>query len=112
MRRRRVSDRLWCVHMEGLDDFIAMSSREQAVAEASSINAYIDRFENGRRAALVRAVVIEWPFSPTSHAQALAEDWHDLQRMPHRQADAHPAKTVLANVAQRVKELIRVARGV
>jgi hypothetical protein len=32
--------------------------------------------------------------------------------MPHRQADAHPAKTVLANVAQRVKELIRVARGV
>ena len=101
-----MSDQLWCVHVEGLDDYIAISSREQALAEASSINAYIDRFENRRRAAVVRAVAIEWPFSPTSHAQALTKDWHDLQRMPHRQANAHPPRTVLANVAQRVKELV------
>lgn len=106
-------DQLWCVHMEGLGDFIAMNSREQALAEASSINAYIERLENGRRAVAVRAAAVEWPFSPASHAQALAEDWQDLQRMPHRQASARPPKTtVLASVAQRVKELMRGARGI
>lgn len=107
-----MSDRLWCVHVEGLGDYIAISSREQALMEASSINAYIDRFENGRRAAAVRAVAVEWPFSPTSHARALTEDWHDLQRMPQRQAHAHSPRAGLATVAQRVKERVWRAWGI
>lgn len=107
-----MSGRLWCVHVEGLGDYIAVSSREQALNEASSINAYLDKCESGRRAAIVRAVAIEWPFSPTSHARALTEDGHDLQRMPHRQASAHLPRTALAIVAQRVKELVWRAWGI
>jgi hypothetical protein len=108
-----VSDQLWCVHIEGVEDFIAMRSRAMAQQEAAAINAYLERFENGRHAALVRAVAIEWPFSPDHHARSLEEDWHDLQRMAHRQegrpsmGDGAPAKRSLLNVARRWRELIR-----
>jgi hypothetical protein len=111
-----VSDRLWCVHIEGVEDFIAMSGQEAALREASAINAYLERFENGRHAALMRAVAIEWPFSPSDHARSLEEDRHDLQRMAHRQEGGHPQgdpppKRSLLNLARRWKELIRVARS-
>ena len=101
-----MNERLWCVHIEGLEDFIAITSQEAAEQEAAAINAYIDRLENGRCAAAVRAVVVEWPFAPGSHARSLAQDWDDLQRMPHRRADTHPPKSVLTSMTQRVKELI------
>lgn len=106
-----VSERLWCVHIEGLEDFIAVSSQEVAEQEAAAINAYMDRFENGHRAAAVRAVALEWPFAPASHARSLPEDWEDLQRMPHRRTDAQPPKSVLTSMTLRVKELIWGSRG-
>jgi hypothetical protein len=106
-----VSDQLWCVHIEGVEDFIAMSSAEMALREASAINAYLERFENGRHTARVRAVAIEWPLSPEHHARSLEEDWHDLQQMAHRQAGAEPPKRSLLNVARRWRELIRVVRS-
>ncbi|MGV2288052.1 hypothetical protein AAHK20_05000 [Trinickia sp. YCB016] len=106
-----MSDQLWCVHIEGVEDFIAMSSRDMAVREASTINAYLERFENGREAARVRAVAIEWPFSPDRHASSLEEDWHDLQQMAHRQAGAQPPKRSLLNMARRWRELKRVVRS-
>ena len=111
IRRSDVSGQLWCVHIEGLDDFIAATSQEVAQQEASAINAYIERSENGRRATPLRAVAIEWPFTPASHARSLVEDWCDLQRMPHRQASANPPHGVFANMARRIKELMAVARG-
>lgn len=106
-----MNERLWCVHIEGVNDFIAVDSRESAEQEALTINAYIDRAEKGPRAALLRAVVVEWPFTPASHARALDEDSHDLQRMPHRQSSASSSGGVLVNLARRVKELVSVARG-
>jgi hypothetical protein len=105
-----VSERLWCVHIEGLNDFIATESHESAKQEATAINAYIDSAEKGPRGALLRAVVIEWPFSPGAHARALHDDLHDLQRMPHRQAPANPPAGVLGNLARRVKEFVSAGR--
>jgi hypothetical protein len=106
-----VSEKLWCVHIEGVNDFIATESRQSAEQEASAINAYIDRAEKGPRAAVLRAVVVEWPFAPVDHTRALDEDRSDLQRMPHRQSAANPSGSVLVNIARRVKGLVSVARG-
>ena len=106
-----MSEKLWCVHIEGVNDFIATESRQSAEQEASAINAYIDRAEKGPRAAVLRAVVVEWPFAPVDHARALDEDRSDLQRMPHRQSAANPSGSVLVNIARRVKGLVSVARG-
>lgn len=106
-----MTEQLWCVHIEGPNDFIATASHDVAQQEALSINAYMDKLERGQRTALVRAVAIEWPFTPASHARSLEGDWHDLQRMSHRQAKVAPPESVLANFARRMKELISVARG-
>jgi hypothetical protein len=111
IRRQDVSEQLWCVHIEGLNDFIATDSHESARQEAIAINAYIDRAEKGPRAAILRAVVIEWPFTPASHARSLQDDWHDLQNMPHRQPSTSEPDGVLGSIARRVKELVSVARG-
>jgi hypothetical protein len=106
-----VNETLWCVHIEGVNDFIATDSRESAEQEALAINAYIDRAEKGPRAALLRAVVVEWPFTAAGHARALDEDWKDLQQMPHRQSAAGSSGGVLGNIARRVKGLMSGARG-
>lgn len=106
-----MSEQLWCVHIEGLNDFIAVDSEESARHEASEINAYIDRADRGSRAASLRAVVVEWPFSAEGHARALDIDWHDLQRMPHRQQAEAQAGGMLSNLARRVREWLGVARG-
>ncbi|QQC67006.1 hypothetical protein [Paraburkholderia ginsengisoli] len=107
-----MNERLWCVHIEGLNDFIATDSHDSARQEALAINAYIDKAEKGPRAAILRAVVIEWPFTPASHARALHDDSRDLQTMPHRRppsSDAHDS--MLTSIARRVKEIVSVARG-
>ncbi|SIT37252.1 conserved hypothetical protein [Paraburkholderia piptadeniae] len=38
---RDLSEQLWCVHIEGINDYVAAMSREAAEREASAINAYI-----------------------------------------------------------------------
>ncbi|MGF6573291.1 hypothetical protein ABH945_005412 [Paraburkholderia sp. GAS333] len=106
-----MNERLWCVHIEGVNDFIATDSRESAEQEALAINAHIDRAEKGPRAPLLRAVVVEWPFTASGHARALDEDWKDLQQMPHRQSTAASSGGVLVNIARRVRGLVSVARG-
>lgn len=107
-----MSEQLWCVHIEGLNDFIAVESQESARHEASEINAYIDRADRSSRAARLRTVVVEWPFSAEGHARALDSDWHDLQRMPHRQQAGTPSSGgVLSKLARRVTELLSVARA-
>jgi hypothetical protein len=106
-----VSERLWCVHIEGLNDFIVADSQRTAEQEALAINAYIDSAETGPRAAVLRAVVVEWPIDAADHARALQEDWEDLQRMPHRRASASKSDGVFVSMARRVKKLVSVARG-
>ena len=106
-----MSEQLWCVHIEGLNDFIAVDSQRAAEREALAINAYIDGAETGQRVAVLRAVVVEWPFNPADHARALQEDWHDVQQMPHRRQAVHESDGVFVNMARRVKKLVSVARG-
>ena len=106
-----MSEQLWCVHIEGLDDFIATHSQRAAEQEALAINAYIEGAETGQRAALLRAVVVQWPFTAADHARALDEDWNDVQHMPHRRAPENKSGGVFANVARGVKALVSVARG-
>ncbi|WP_144107649.1 hypothetical protein [Paraburkholderia sp. BCC1886] len=102
-----MSEQLWCVHIEGLDDYIATDSEGSARQEAAVINAYLDSHGHEQRTAATRAVVMTWPFTPDGHARSLEEDWSDVQRMPHRQAAADRPESVLANLARRMKELIR-----
>jgi hypothetical protein len=106
-----VNEQLWCVHIEGPDDFVAAVSKEAAEREASAINAYAERGGQGRGAAPVRAVAMQWPFTPEAHARAVESDWEDLQRMPHRRQQAASSHNILTSIARRVKELIEVARG-
>ena len=106
-----MNERLWCVHIEGLNDFIVAESQRAAEEEASAINAYIDSAGTGQRTALLRAVVIEWPFDSADHARALEEDASDLQHMPHRRPSLNRSSGVLSNMARRVKKLVSVARG-
>ncbi|NML30359.1 hypothetical protein HHL14_05895 [Paraburkholderia sp. G-4-1-8] len=106
-----MSEQLWCVHIEGPDDFIAVESEEAARREASAINAYIDSAGHDPRVPHSHAVAVEWPYGAAGHARALDEDRHDLQRMPHRQQVHNRAGGVLASVARCVKELVGVAHA-
>ncbi|WGS52887.1 hypothetical protein LFL96_32455 [Paraburkholderia sp. D15] len=112
-----MSETLWCVHIEGLDDFIATDSQRSAAQEASAINAYLDSAgkgqhgQHGQHATLLRAVAVEWPFPAADHARALSEDWQDLQRMPHRRAQVSTSGSFLTQVTRRVKGLLTVTRG-
>lgn len=129
-----MSERLWCVHIEGLNDFIATGSRESARQEASAINAYIDSAEKGPRAAILRAVVIEWPYSADAHRRALHDNRdsganyeshadhanranpanrhsHDAQPPPPRDANAAAPGGALFNLARRVKEFVSAGRN-
>ena len=109
-----MSEQLWCVHIEGLNDFIAVDSEDSARHEAATINAYIDSAGKDSRAALMRAVALEWPFSAPAHARALDEDWHDLQRMSHRREatdGANRSGGVLADITRRVKKLMTVTHA-
>lgn len=104
------SERLWCVHIEGLDDFIAAVSVDAAEQEAAAINLYIDNAPNGESETAVRAVVVEWPFEPASHARSLESDWEDIQRMPHRRKAASEGASsggVLAVLSRYMKGLVR-----
>jgi hypothetical protein len=103
-------ERLWCIHIEGPDDFIAAASQEAAQHEVSAINAYLERFENGHRASAAHAVVMEWPFTAESHARSLEVDWDDLQRMPHRGRSASSSANVLTTMARHLRELVGMAR--
>ncbi|OLL31625.1 hypothetical protein BTH42_11905 [Burkholderia sp. SRS-W-2-2016] len=109
-----MSEQLWCVHIEGPDDFIAVESEQAARREASAINAYLDGAEQDPRAPHVHASAVCWPYSAASHARALDEDHEDLQRMAHRQFAAQPdghRGGVLSTFARRVKEMVGVAHG-
>jgi hypothetical protein len=111
-KERVLSEQLWCVHIEGLDDSVATLSREAAEREASAINAYLESNEHKASTAVPRASVMEWPFSAESHARSLEVDSEDLERMPHRLAASNrPREGRLQALARRLKTLARGMRS-
>lgn len=68
--------KLWAVNVTGPDDLYAMASEAQALARANELNLYFDKLDEKRHAydPIMRAVVIEWPHTPESHAAALAKE--------------------------------------
>ncbi|MPW19351.1 hypothetical protein GCT13_21215 [Paraburkholderia sp. CNPSo 3157] len=105
-----MSEQLWCVHIEGINDYVAAMSREAAEREASAINAYIEHAGDKASASIVRATAIEWPFTAAGHARSLEVDWDDLQHMPHRLADAGSSEEApLPSIWRRLKALVRGA---
>jgi hypothetical protein len=109
-----VSEQLWCVHIEGLNDFIAVDSEDSARHEAATINAYIEGAGKESRAALMRAIAIEWPFDAPAHEKALDDDWQDLQRMSQRRRAAAAANRpggALADITRRVKKLMTLTHA-
>ncbi|WP_343225438.1 hypothetical protein [Paraburkholderia sp. C35] len=114
-QERIVSEQLWCVHIEGLEDFVAAMSREAAEREASAINAYLAcvKERQGAPGGIVRATAIVWPFTPAGHARSLETDWHDLQRMPHRQApeDAGRRDGAMSRLLQRLSSFVSRSRS-
>ena len=64
--------RLWCVHVQGPDDLIAMPSKDAADLQAAKINKSIGRdWEHGDPE--ITAIATFWPYSAEAHAVALAE---------------------------------------
>lgn len=71
---------LWCVHIPGPDDLYAHPDRDAAEKHAAEFNhamrAYWQRYprtENDPTEESHAAVVIPWPWTPESHAEALRE---------------------------------------
>ncbi|MGF6641844.1 hypothetical protein [Paraburkholderia sp. MM6662-R1] len=69
---------LYAVHAQGSDDIIAAPSKDDAQTLADRMNMWSDTFRKWVGPA--RAVVIEYPDSPESHAEQLEADWsrHEL----------------------------------
>ena len=105
-----MSEELWCVHIEGVDDFVATGSREAAEREAAAINAYLDSQDNPPIPRL-RASAAVWPYTVEGHARSLETDWEDLQRMAHRQSGQHSHEGTVSSVLRRLKALVRGARS-
>jgi hypothetical protein len=108
-QERALSEELWCVHIEGLDDFVATQSREVAEREAAAINAYLDGAQEHTPSRMLRASAAVWPYTAAGHARSLETDWEDLQRMPHHQAEQHSHEGRLASVFRQFKALVRSA---
>lgn len=69
---------LWSVHVQGPDDILAVVDRAEADKQAAQINdwyaAVTQRPDyDPETFPRVHADVIEWPFSPSAHAEQLAE---------------------------------------
>jgi len=79
--------RLWCVHVQGPDDVIAMPSKSAALEHANDLNALFGRHPYEEGDPIMRAVVIEWPHSADSHAADLV-----IQDATHGAAPTPPAQ--------------------
>ncbi|MBN3848687.1 hypothetical protein G3N58_17920 [Paraburkholderia sp. Ac-20342] len=70
---------LYAVHVQGPDDIIAAPSKREAEVLADKLNVYFAEMtqKSGPAAPTIEAVVIKYPFTAESHAEALADDWAD-----------------------------------
>lgn len=67
---------LYAVHIEGPDDLIAAVDLAEAEARAAEINGIAEELADLSNASpadpVIRAVVIEWPYSFAEHAEEIA----------------------------------------
>lgn len=70
---------LYAVHVQGPDDIIAAPSKREAEVLAEKLNVFFAEIKQkgGPAAPTIEAVVIAWPYAPSSHATMLAHDWAD-----------------------------------
>jgi hypothetical protein len=70
---------LYAVHVQGPDDIIAAPSKREAEVLAEKLNAFFVEMaqKSGPASPLIEAVVITWPYAPSSHATLLAHEWAD-----------------------------------
>jgi hypothetical protein len=70
---------LYAVHVQGPDDIIAAPSKREAEILANKLNEFFAEISRGKAPAAptIEAVVITWPYAPSSHATMLAHDWAD-----------------------------------
>jgi hypothetical protein len=68
---------LYAVHIQGPDDIIATPGKREAEVLAEKLNAFFASLKSGPAAPTIEAIVIKWPYTPPSHAEALAEAWAD-----------------------------------
>lgn len=80
---------LWavCIHTRKAVDIRAMPDRETADKEAFGINDWLDAIRkhpdvDDNWPITVSAEVIEWPYSPDTHAESLAEQRRRDEEMP------------------------------
>lgn len=64
--------KLWCVNVWGPDDLYAMPDKATALERANSMNIEFGSIPRHEHDPIMLAVVIEWPYSPESHAEDLA----------------------------------------
>ncbi|CAH2910831.1 MAG: hypothetical protein CPSOU_1859 [uncultured Paraburkholderia sp.] len=70
----------YAVHIQGPDDIIAAPGKREAEVLAEKLNSFFESLKSGPAAPTIEAVVIKWPFAPTSHAEELVKDWADHAR--------------------------------
>jgi hypothetical protein len=67
---------LWCINIQGPDDILPMPSRATALEEANKLNVYFGELASRPDATIydpiMRAVVIEYPYTAESHAAGVA----------------------------------------
>lgn len=66
------SEKLWCIHVQGPDDQIAVRNKADGLEEANKLNALFSKSAYSNGDPLMRAVVIEWPHSAEKHADCLS----------------------------------------
>jgi hypothetical protein len=71
---------LWCIHVEGPDDIIAMPSKEMAQRDADTMNKnWHNRSRMSRLDPIFRAVVKLYPGTPAQHDAELRRNY-DAER--------------------------------
>ncbi len=66
---------LWCVHLEGGNEYHAEVSHDAAVESANNFNEYDRRTAQrvGSTSTYLNATVVEWPFTAAMHARSITE---------------------------------------
>lgn len=75
---------LWCVHVLGPDDVLAAPSHDAAATHARELNKVFHGRARATDDVLCFAYAAPWPYSQTSHADAV-KDWL-------RETGPHPTK--------------------
>ena len=76
------AEELWCIHIEGPDDIVAMPHRLLAERDARLMNDnWRNRANPSENDPLFRAVAKPWPYSPEQHAEDMARS-RQLEKNP------------------------------